>query len=328
MRSRSFKRLLGAMLGTVLMAAPASARAPEPALWQIKNGDSTVYLLGSIHVLPTNWGWRTKPISAAISSADVFVFDSLLTPYSLGQTKVFIRQNGTLPRGKHLSTMLSPEGQEDFKAVLASVPIDPDSIDVMRPWLAQIILADARIMNSSTHVTYGQGVDAQIEAEAHKAKKPAHYLESMESLFKILVAAAPDNDIKRFETNLHEVRESNSNFNRLLEYWTAGNQPGLAKLAAEDKEIHSEEMRLVLDQRNRNWMPQIESMLTAKKTTFITVGAAHLVGPGSVMEMLCKRGWKVQRIKTGATNPPPACPAAPPVLAKTSAKATEVALRP
>ena len=139
MRSRSFKRLLGAMLGTVLMAAPASARAPEPALWQIKNGDSTVYLLGSIHVLPTNWGWRTKPISAAISSADVFVFESLLTPYSLGQTKVFIRQNGTLPRGKHLSTMLSPEGQEDFKAVLASVPIDPDSINVMRPWLKCLI---------------------------------------------------------------------------------------------------------------------------------------------------------------------------------------------
>ena len=87
-------------------------------------------------------------------------------------------------------------------------------------------------------------------------------------------------------------------------------------------------MRLILDQRNRNWMPQIESMLAAKKTTFITVGAAHLVGPGSVMEMLCKRGWKVQRIKTGPTDPPPACPAAPPVLAKTQTKATEVALRP
>src|SRR5882672_6410705 len=188
MRSRSFKRLLGAMLGTVLMAAPASARAPEPALWQIKNGDSTVYLLGSIHVLPTNWGWRTKPISAAISSADVFVFESLLTPYSLGQTKVFIRQNGTLPRGKHLSTMLSPEGQEDFKAVLASVPIDPDSINVMRPWLAQIILADYRVSSGPAPTKFVEGVDAQMEAEAHEAKRPVRYLETAESLFKILVA--------------------------------------------------------------------------------------------------------------------------------------------
>jgi uncharacterized protein YbaP (TraB family) len=328
MRSRSFNLLLGAMLGTVLTAAPAGARAPEPALWQIKNGDSTVYLLGSIHVLPTNWGWRTKPINAAISSADVLVFESLLTPYSLGQTRVFVRQNGTLPRGKHLSTMLSPQGLEDFKAVLATVPIDADSINVMRPWLAGIILADARIVTSPTHVTFGDGVDAQIEAEAHKAKKAVHYLESMESLFNILVAASPDNDIKRFEANLHELRGSGGHFNLMLESWTSGNQTALGKLTAEDVADHPEEMHLVLDQRNRNWMPQIESMLAAKRTTFITVGAAHLVGPGSVMEMLCKRGWKVQRIKTGATDPPPACPIGQPVPAKTPSKATEVALRP
>ena len=66
---------------------------------------------------------------------------------------------------------------------------------------------------------------------------------------------------------------------------------------------------LLLDKRNRNWLPQIESMMVSKQTIFVTVGAAHLVGPGSVLDMLCVRGWKVQRIKTGPSTPPAACPA-------------------
>ncbi len=49
-------------------------------------------------------------------------------------------------------------------------------------------------------------------------------------------------------------------------------------------------------------------MMLSKQTIFVTVGAAHLVGPGSVLDILCVRGWKVQRIKTGASAPPPACP--------------------
>jgi uncharacterized protein YbaP (TraB family) len=76
---------------------------------------------------------------------------------------------------------------------------------------------------------------------------------------------------------------------------------------AEEAARKPREKRLLLDRRNRNWLPQIEGMMVSGQTTFVTVGAAHLAGPGSVLDMLCVRGWKVHRLKTGPSTPPPAC---------------------
>ena len=43
------------------------------------------------------------------------------------------------------------------------------------------------------------------------------------------------------------------------------------------------------------------------KTYLVTVGALHLAGANSVIQLLCAKGWKVQRIQTGLTPPPAAC---------------------
>jgi len=94
----------------------------------------------------------------------------------------------------------------------------------------------------------------------------------------------------------------------MLEGWTAGSQAELAGVLGKEAASNPDEKKLLLDKRNRNWVPQIEGMMLSKQTIFITVGAAHLVGPGSVLDAMCLRGWKVERIKTGASAPPPACP--------------------
>src|SRR5215471_14885051 len=249
---RSFKRVACALMGAVLTVGSAYAKGPEPALWRIKHGDATVYILGSVHVLPRYWEWRTPAIDKAMAASDAFVFESLMTPEALGKMRVFLRENGTLPRGKHLSQMLSPQGLEDYKAALSHIPVDPDSINVMRPWLAQIVLADLRIETGPNRQSYGEGADFQIEADARRMKKPVRYLESVESVFKILVQAAPDDDLKQFEANLHSMREGSKLIDRLVDRWTAGDQTGLTKLLADDAANHPEEMRMVLNVRNRN----------------------------------------------------------------------------
>jgi uncharacterized protein YbaP (TraB family) len=48
-------------------------------------------------------------------------------------------------------------------------------------------------------------------------------------------------------------------------------------------------------------------MLPENKTTFVTVGVGHLGGPLSVIEILCSRGWKVERIQTAGEPVDPAC---------------------
>jgi len=330
MKPRIFKLFRAVALGTALASAPALARAPrppEPALWQVSAGESKVYLFGSIHMLPRDWAWRTRAIDAAIRSSDVFVFETALTPQQMGKMRVFVRDNGTLPRGQRLSRMLSPQGLKDLNKALTMTPLDPSSVNTMRPWLALMVLGDYQIQNGPLRSFVEEGVDYTIEQEAQEAGKPVRHLETAESQLEILIQTTPDNDIAGFEAELHELLSVDDKYRRLLEGWTAGSQTELARVLADEAVRNPDEKKLLLDNRNRNWVPQIEGMMVSKQTIFVTVGAAHLVGRGSVLDILCVRGWKVQRVKTGASAPPPACPALD-MAPSAALRSSQVALRP
>ena len=327
MRLKFSKLFLAFSLVLVAGAASAASRAPEPALWRVSAGESTVYLFGSIHMLPRDWAWRTKAIDAAIRSSDVFVFETALTPNEMAKMRLFVRDNGTLPRGESLSKKLSPQGLKDFNKALTLTPLDPASVNTMRPWLALMVLGDYQIQNGPLRSFAEEGVDFTIEEEAREAGKPVRHLETAESQFEILMKTTPDDDIAGFEAELHDLLSVDHKFRRLLEGWTVGSQTALAKVLTQEAARNPDEKKLLLDTRNRNWVPQIESMMMSKQTIFVTAGAAHFVGPGSVLDILCLRGWKVQREKTGPSVPPPACRAlksAPSAALRTS----QVALRP
>ncbi len=110
-------------------------------------------------------------------------------------------------------------------------------------------------------------------------------------------------EVKGFEKMLANLGKDKGEGLALFVAWTKGD---LTKLAS----IEDDEPRqrvLLLDNRNNSWLPEIEAMLKEPKTHLVTVGAAHLAGPMSVIHLLCAKGWKVERVQTGPTPPPPAC---------------------
>ena len=146
---------------------------------------------------------------------------------------------------------------------------------------------------------------------AERGRKPVRYLESARTQLAMFVAATPDDDLKGFEASLHDLLQAGKVMRPLLTAWTGGNLSVIAKINSESAEKDPRGRQLILDLRNHNWIPQIEKMLIDKQTTFITVGAAHLAGSGSVIDLMCQRGWKVERLKTGPTTPPAACATMP-----------------
>jgi uncharacterized protein YbaP (TraB family) len=314
MRSGLFVPLVAAVLGVALASAAEArdARPAEPALWEMSAGKSKVYLFGSIHMLPRDWPWRTKAIDEAIRASNVFVFETAMTQDEKNKMSVFVQDHGKLPHGQKLSRMLSPRGLKDFEKALSRTPLDREMVDTMRPWLALVALGDYQIQNGPQRAFVEEGVDYTVEQEAWERRTVIRHLETNESQLKMLMQATPDGDIAGFEADLHELPKADETYRRLLDSWTTGNQAALAKVMASEAAINPDEKHLLLDGRNRNWLPQIEAMMLQNKTIFVTVGAAHLVGPGSVLDMLCVRGWKVQRIKTGPSTPPAACPARQP----------------
>ena len=132
------------------------------------------------------------------------------------------------------------------------------------------------------------------------------YLESLQSQFELLTALGGGSDVTVLEKRLMSASKNNNDYQTMLTAWTKGDLQKLASL--EDVEADPKERALTLDTRNKAWLPKIEDMLKDSNIYFITVGALHLTGSNGVIGLLCARHWTVQRVQTGQTPPPPACP--------------------
>jgi uncharacterized protein YbaP (TraB family) len=280
-----------------------AVKTGDPALWKIVNGTSTVYLLGSIHILPVNFSWHTQALDQAMAAADVFVFETDLD-YSTAEFHYYMDNYGYLPRGQTLHKLLSSAAQEQYFAMIRDMHFDLNKIDYLRPGVA-VLLLDKAFIPTKTATPLGPGVDSSIVSYAKRHGKDLRYLEGLQSQFEVLTALGGGTGAGVLEKKLTSRDKDNGEFQTLLTAWAKAD---LAKLAALE-DMDPKDRVLLLDNRNAAWMPKIEAMLTDSKTYFITVGAAHLAGPKSVIDLLCKKHWKVERARTGAAQAPPGCPA-------------------
>src|SRR5262245_11396827 len=85
----------------------AQSSAANPALWRISDGASTVYIFGSLHILPQSFQWRAPEIDSAIAASDIFVFEVPINDEANARQKEFIVKNGLLPAGASLRKVLN-----------------------------------------------------------------------------------------------------------------------------------------------------------------------------------------------------------------------------
>ena len=71
---------------------------------------------------------------------------------------------------------------------------------------------------------------------------------------------------------------------------------GDAREAALGALVESPELyERLLVERNRNWVEPVEACIKEKTACFVVVGAAHLVGPDSLVALLRKKGHNVEQ---------------------------------
>jgi hypothetical protein len=167
-----------------------------------------------------------------------------------------------------------------------------------------VLLLDRAFVGTQSSQPLVPGVDAQLVYYAKSHGKELHYLESLQSQFDLLTKLGGGDKVAVLEKKLLGREKSTGEFQAMVAAWAKGD---LAKLVAAN-DMDPEERVLALDNRNRAWQPKIEAMMGDPRTYLITVGAAHLAGPNSVISLLCAKHLKLERIQTGATPPPPACP--------------------
>jgi len=283
------------LLVTVLAAlAPLTGQARDRhVLWSIAGQHNTVYLLGSIHVLRPDDGGLPRPAEAAYEDAEQLVMEidmddvAATDPAAMLQT---MQRTALLPDGQTLRDVLAA----DYAAINARAQqtgIDLAALDPFAPWFVAITLFQVELAKRGFSPELG--IEQTLAARAGRDHKPIQGLETADEQFAVM-ASLPLAQQKRFlMMTLEESEQIDEQLDELLKAWRTGDTATLARVLTAEFDDFPELYRPLTEDRNRAWVDKLVDLLDDRDDYLVVVGALHLVGRHSVVELLEQRGYEV-----------------------------------
>jgi uncharacterized protein YbaP (TraB family) len=286
---RAAFRLLSVALGFLCGAGTAAA---DPAMWVVKDADSTVYLLGTIHLMKPGVKWRSEKLDAALeSSSEYWMEADLQADPAIVQTYAL---NFGMDSRKELASAVGEANFEKFVALAKRYKIPTRDLHQMRPWLATMVLTHAQMV--SVGYDPDLGVDRTLQKESMAAGKAIKPLETAAEQLGYLADMPDKVSAEMLVQTPNEMGEGEKTVDALQAAWLAGDVKQLQKIGPDRMRKEAPEVfDALLKRRNDNWVKQIEALMKGSGTQFIAVGAAHLLGKDSVPDQLARHGYKVAR---------------------------------
>lgn len=280
-----------ALAQTAAPAAPAPIQGEGPALWVVKDADSTLYLFGSVHVLRPTTGWSSPRVEVAFDSASDIWFE-ISNPDDQAAIMPLIQQRGLSPETP-LSSRLTPQENAELDAAAQAMGASAAQLQPMKPWLAALSLSVAPLIKAGYDPK--SGVELVLKARAEAAGKPIHGFETIDKQIGILAGLPDDVQLAFLRETLKDYENAATKLDEMVEAWARGDVATLDRVTiTEMKEASPALYQAVLVDRNTDWANQIQTLLEGSGTAFIAVGAAHLTGDDSVQAILQKRGVTVE----------------------------------
>jgi len=268
-------------------------------MWEVSDGDSKVWLFGSMHLVPPGTEWRTALFDETLAKADKVYFEADVGPWGiLGATIWMLKSGFNNAQHPWLPTLTADETQKLTDAI-TPLGMKLDSLGAYEPWLAAMLIEQKALEVPTAGSTTPAaktvaGPDMVVEGELVPERKA--YFETVAQQLNMMSALPRDQQITSLMATLDDLHGSSGQLDAMTSDWSTGNTDALIKLIASDPETSGAMADTMLYGRNRNWIPVIDGMLKQNQQDLIIVGAAHLVGDGSVTDLLSKAGFTVTRI--------------------------------
>ena len=277
-----------------LAGAPALA---QPAMWAVRDADSTIFMLGTVHLLRPEMQWRTAALDKAIAEAEELWLELPTTdPAAMsGEMMPLVAKYGLSP-GKRLSDVLTLEELKTLDEAAKLAGLSAAQLNMFRPWFAALTISNAAVMRAGYDPL--SGVDSKIEALfAERGIKPKG-LETAELQIKVFAGMTPEQELRYLRETMDEYGDAPIELDAMVDQWARADLAALETMFV--SEMKTEEPDLyaaLLTNRNANWVTQIEDILAGEGVSFMAVGAGHLIGPDSVIAMLEARGVSAERVQ-------------------------------
>lgn len=289
---RKYLSLLLAFVVSACGSAAPAAPAAKPAMWKLSDPDTTIYLFGTVHVLPSDLKWRTARFDQAIAQADELVLEIA----DQGDMKATAEVYRTLAQSSGLPPVLErvpAEKRAQLEALIKKKGLPLATLDALETWAVAITLG------ASMYADMGASADAGVEntLRASFDGKPVSGLESTPQQLGYFDRMPEATQRKLLVSMLDDATSAKGDFQKMVAAWSSGDTGQIARTFDDELKGSPEIAKVLIEERNANWAGWLQRRLDKPGTVLVAVGAGHLAGKGSVIEMLKKQGLKVQRVQ-------------------------------
>jgi len=274
-------------------ARARAANDADPALWVVKDKNTTIYLFGTIHVLKPGLTWFDEAVKTAFDRSDQVMLELVMPDAQTMQGLVMA--NGVAPAGSPpLTEQLPADKRAAYAKAVTDLGLPANALDKYKPWLAATQLSIAPL--SKLGYDSSNGPEEVITAAAKAAGKPVAGLETAQQQLGYFSSLSPKAQIQFLTSTIDELPTLSKTMATMVDEWAAGKPEALADEMNDSLKESPEVAQVLLVDRNKRWAGWIKNRLATPGTVFVAVGAGHLAGPDSVQAQLRRLGVKARRV--------------------------------
>jgi uncharacterized protein len=277
-------------LDPVPVQAPA-IKDVDPALWVVKDEDTTIYLFGTVHILKPGLGWFDDGVKTAFDSSDRLVLEMVEPPAA--ETQALFMKLAMDQSGKTLRSKMTEGDRAIYEGALKKIGLPVEGLDPFDPWAAAVTMSVLAMQKQGFDAN--SGAEKQLTAAAKASNKPIGGVETMEFQLGVFDSMPESEQIRFLVETAKMSDDSGKMMDRMVELWGTPDPEGLGQLMNEGLTSRALYDAL-LTKRNANWAKWISAEMAKPGTTFMAVGAGHLAGATSVQALLPAYGLNATRV--------------------------------
>lgn len=286
------RRIAAALLACLIAGCSGEAATPaRPAMWLVDDGDTRIFLLGTMHALPEGTDWDDGKVGEAIRAADELVME--LSPTQLEAAGDEFQRLAPRSTPLAMDARLPASALAQYRALEASgSDFDGDALD---DW-AVLVLMGQRVARNA-RLTPEYGVENGLTERFESARKPISGLETARGQLMLFETLGPQTQRALLVRAASEAGGAVRDVAALTAAWSKGDIAALERIINEDVDAVPAARQAIITDRNRAWAGWVQGRLKRPGTVLVAVGAGHLVGPDGLPAMLEAEGLTVQRVQ-------------------------------
>jgi uncharacterized protein YbaP (TraB family) len=271
----------------------AVQQATQSCVWTVNTPSNKIYLLGSLHLLKPNAYPLAAAIEKAYADSRVIIFETDIAALQTPGVQAKLLELGIYPGEQNLLQNLDGSTRQQLEKKMSEIGLPLEQFSRFKPWFVALTLTTLELQRMGYNPNYG--IDVYFFNKASADGKEIGFLEPAEFQINLLGNMVEQDQYDFLSQTLNDLEVVNELAGDLVKSWKHGDADKLHELLSKSFKDYPHLHDRLLIQRNKNWVQHIEGAMRKNKNVLFVVGAGHLVGPESVVDLLKEKGYQVEQ---------------------------------